>query len=84
MLKVDNKDTRTTPMEPALQRCSYRKSILKICIKFTGEHPGGSAISIKLRSNLTEITLWHESFPVTLVHICRTHFLKNTSGGLLL
>ena len=33
--------------EAALQRCSY-EGVLKICSKFTGEHPCRSAISIKL------------------------------------
>ena len=45
-----------------------RKGILKICSKFTREHPWWSAISIKLY----------------LLHIFRTSFLKNTSGWLLL
>ena len=34
--------------EVALQRCSYVKGVLKICIKFTGEHPCRNVISIKL------------------------------------
>ena len=52
-----------------------RKDVLKICSKFTGEHPCRSVISIKL--------LWNLS-PVNLMHIFRTPFLKNTSGWLLL
>ena len=43
-----------------------------------------SAISIKLQSNFIEITLWHGCSPVNLLHFFRTHFLKNTSEGLLL
>ena len=35
------------------------KCVLKICSKFTGEHPRRSAISIKLQSNFIEITLQH-------------------------
>ena len=35
------------------------KGILKICSKFTGEHPCRSVISIKLLSNFIEITLRH-------------------------
>ena len=58
------------------------KSILKICSKFTGEHPCRSAISIKLQSNLIEITLRHGCSPVNLLHIFRTPFYKNASGGL--
>ena len=37
--------------EAAVQRCSLRKGVLKICSKFTGEHPCRSAISIKLTIN---------------------------------
>ena len=54
------------------------KGLLKICSKFTGEHPCWSAISIKLQSNR------HGCSPVNLQHILRTPFTKNTSGGLLL
>ena len=34
-----------------------------------------------LQSNFIEITLWHERFPVNLLHLFRAPFLKNTSGG---
>ena len=34
--------------------------------------------------NIIEITLWYGCFPVNLLHIFRTPFLKNASGGLLL
>ena len=34
------------------------KGVLKICSKYTGEHPCWSAISIKLLCNFIEITLW--------------------------
>ena len=58
------------------------KSVLKICSKFTREHPYRSVISVKLQSNFVKIPLslaW-----VNLPHIFRTLFLKNTSGRLLL
>ena len=58
-----------------------RKGVLKICSKFTGEHPCQSVISIKLLYNFTEIALWHGYSPVNLLHIFRTPFLKNTSEG---
>ena len=45
------------------------KGVLKKCSKFTGEHPCQSAISIKLQSNLTEITLRYRCSPVNLLHI---------------
>ena len=38
----------------------------------------------KLLCKFIEITLRHGSFPVNLLHIFRTPFPKNTSGGLLL
>ena len=60
------------------------KGVLKICSKFTGEHPCRSVISIKLQSNFIEITRWDWFSPVNLLHIFRTIFYKNTSGGLLL
>ena len=62
------------------------KGVLKICSKFTGKHPRRSVISIKiaLQSNFIEIPLRRGCSPVTLQHIFRTHFSKNTSGWLLL
>ena len=60
------------------------KGVLKICSKFSGEDPCRGVISIKLQSNLIEITLQHGCPPVNLLHIFRTPFPKNTSGRLLL
>ena len=51
------------------------KGVLKICSKFTGEHPCRSII---------EITLPHGCSPVNLLHIFRKPFTKNTSERLLL
>ena len=59
-----------------------KKYVLKVCSKFTGEHPCQSAISIKLQSNFIEITFRHGCSPVNLLLISRTPFLKNTSGWL--
>ena len=56
--------------EEALHRCSFKN--LKICNKFTGEHPC-----------VIEITVWHGCSPVDFLHIFWTPFPKNTSGGLL-
>ena len=61
-----------------------RKGVLKICSKFTGEHPCRSVISIKLLCNFIEVALRHGCSPVNLLHIFRTPFLKSTSGWLLL
>ena len=60
------------------------KYVLKICSKFTGEHPCRSLISIKLLWNFIEITLRHECSPVNLLYIFGTLFPTNTSGRLLL
>ena len=48
------------------------KNVLKIWSKFTGEHPCGSVISIKLLCKFTEIILRHWCFNVNLLHIFRT------------
>ena len=71
--------SRSSQPEVLLGKC-----VLKICSKFTGEHPRRSAISIKLQSNFIEITLRHGCSPVNLLNIFRTPFLKNTSRWLLL
>ena len=55
------------------------KGVLKICIKFTGEHPRRSAISIKLLCNFIKIALWHRCSLVNLLHVFRIPFTKNTS-----
>ena len=60
------------------------KRVLKICSKFTGEHPCQSVISIKLLCSFTEIAPRHGCSPVILLPIFRTSFYKATSGGLLL
>ena len=59
------------------------KSALKICSKFTGEHPCRSLISIMLLSNFIEITIRHGYSSVNLLHIFRIPFPENTSGRLL-
>ena len=46
--------------------------------------PNRSVISIKLRSNVIEITLRHGRSPVNLLHIFRMALSKNTYGGLFL
>ena len=61
-----------------------RKDVVKICSNLTGEHPCRSAISIELQSNFIEITLRRRCSSVNLLHVFKIHFLKNTSGRLLL
>ena len=60
-----------------------KKDVLKICSKFTGEHPCRSVISIKLLSNFIEIALRHGFSHVNLLHIFTTPFPRNTSGWLI-
>ena len=55
--------------------------VLKICSKFTGEHPYRSAISIKLLCKFCEIILGHGCSPVYLLHIFRTLFLWTLLDG---
>ena len=59
------------------------KAVLKICSKFTGEHPCRSGFSIKLLCNFIENALQHGCSPVSLLHTFKTPFPKNTSEGLL-
>ena len=61
-----------------------RKGVLKIRIKFTGEHTCGSVISVKLLWDFIEIVLRHGCSPVNLLHIFGTPFPKDISGRLLL
>ena len=61
-----------------------RNDVLKICTKFTGEHPCRSVISIKLLCNFNEIARRQGCFPVNLLYIFRTLFPKKTSERLLL
>ena len=73
----------------SLSEVFLEKAVLKICSKFTGEHPCRSVISIKLQSNLIEIKLRHGCSAVNLPHVFRTLFTKNgkrftTSWWLLL
>ena len=50
------------------------KDVLKICKRFTGEHPCLSVISKKLQSNFIEIALRHGCSLVNLLHIFRISF----------
>ena len=60
------------------KRCS--KNIQQIYRR----HPCQNLISIKLLCNFIEITLPHGCSPLDLLHIFRTPFPKNSSGGLFL
>ena len=66
------------PRDVPRKRCSeniqqiYRKSAML------------SVISIKLQISFIEITLRHGCSPLNLLHIFRTPFTKNNSGGCFL
>ena len=62
---------------------SSGKVVLKISSKFAGEHPYWGFIPVNVLRKFIEITLRHGCSSVSLLHISRTPFHKNTSGGLL-
>ena len=62
----------------------YWKYAANLYNKFIGEQLCSSVISIKLQTNFIKITLRHGCFSVNLLHIFRTLFYRNTSGGPLL
>ena len=82
--QICTKTFKNSKIQKQSCRSVFKKSILKICRKFTGEHSCRSAIAIKLLCNFIEITLRHGCSPVNLLHVFRAPFLKNTSGWLLL
>ena len=57
------------------------KAVLKICSKFTGEHPCRSAISIKLQSDVIEIALRHGCSPVNWSIFSEHLFLRTLLVG---
>ena len=75
---------RNSPFRSSRPEAFLRKGLLKICSKFTGEHPCWSAISINVQSNFIDIALQHGCSPVNFLHIFRTPFPMKTSGRLLL
>ena len=75
---------RNSPFRSSRPEAFLRKGLLKICSKFTGEHPCRSAISINVQSNFIDIALRHGCSPVNFLHIFRTPFPMKTSGWLLL
>ena len=63
--------------EAALHRCSYKTVFWKYIPNLQSDFK-------VLESNFIGITLRDGCSPVNLLHILRTHFPENTSGGLLL
>ena len=76
MLQVNCNCSRINkkPFAEAATQKFLGKAVLKICSKFTGEHPCQGAISIKLQSNVIEIALLLGWSPVNSLHIFRTPF----------
>ena len=60
------------------------KGVLQRCSQSAGEHPCQRVISIQLLCNFIEVALRYGCSPVTLLHIFRRPFLKDTSWWLLL
>ena len=59
----------------------WRKSVLKICSKVTGEHPCQSVISIKLLFSFIEIALWDWYSSVICCIFSEHLFLKTPLGS---
>ena len=57
----------TTRFRSSHPEVFFRKRVLKICSKFTGEHPCRNVIWIKLQSNFIEIALRHGCSSVNLL-----------------
>ena len=71
-LKYYSKHTRSSHPEVFLE-----KGVLKICIKFTGEHPCRSAISIKLQQSGWLLLTYENSQPGKLIKVCARYFSSN-------
>ena len=84
IILIMNYNSKILNFRSSHRKVLLEKGVLKICSKFTEEHPYRSAISIKLQSNFIEMTIRHGCSPVNLLHISKTSFLKNTSRRLLL
>ena len=65
--KNQNHALRSSPPEVFIG-----KPFLKMCSKFTGEHPCRSVISIKLLCNFIEFALQYGCCSINLMHIFRT------------
>ena len=72
------------PVKPYTNIDGWIHFLVKIQKQPTGKHQCRSGISIKLQSNFIKITLWHGCSLVNLLHLLRTPFPENNTGGLLL
>ena len=59
------------------------EDVLWMCCEFSGACLCVGEILIKLQGGFVEVALLHWYSLVGLLHVCRTSFLQNTSGGLL-
>ena len=64
--------------EAGTQRCSEKKVLWKYATNLQENNLA------EVQSSFIEINLWHPCSLENLLHIFRTPFLKNTSGGILL
>ena len=78
---IINSETKINSTKSSCSEVFLVKDVLKICSKFTGEHPCRSVILIKLQSNFFEITLRHGYSPVNLLQISIHLFLRTPLGG---
>ena len=79
VLKI-HKTIQITSVRSSHPEVFLGEGVLKICTKFTGEHPFRSVISIKFLNYFIEITLEHFDFAAYF----QNTFPKNTSRWLLL
>ena len=69
---------RTDIVRSSCPEAFLGKGVLKLCIKFTGEHPCRSAVSIKLQSNFIENTFRYECSPIYICCIFSEHLSLRT------
>ena len=69
-------------------RCSLRKGVLRSFLKVTGKHLCKSLLFNKVAglrpATLLKNKIWHRCFPINFAKFLRAHFLRSTSGQLLL
>ena len=68
---LSGSNTKRNPSEVFLG-----KDVLKICSKFSGDHPRQSAITMKLQSSIIEIPLRHRCYPAYFQNLFLRTFLE--------
>ena len=69
---------RTDIVRSSCPEAFLGKGVLKLCIKFTGEHPCRSAVSIKFQRNFIENTFRYECSPIYICCIFSEHLSLRT------